>query len=183
MEVKMTFSQKKKITKFYYLIIYLLIYAFLGWLLETAYAFYENGEFIKRGFLYGPICPIYGWGAIILTQFLGKYKNNSIKMFFVSAIVFSAFEYMVGYALDAIFSMKWWDYSNKILNLNGRISIFFSFVWGIFGVMFINHIHPFIKKHVNKILDKIPYIIKINIVRILGSIYIVDTIASLIRYL
>ena len=77
MEHSLPFSRKKQLTKIYYLVLYLLIYAFLGWLLETAYAVYETGGFVKRGFLYGPNCPIYGWGAIILTQFLGKYKKEN----------------------------------------------------------------------------------------------------------
>lgn len=183
MESKIRLSQKKKLTTIYYLAIYFLVYAFLGWLLETGYAIYATGGFVKRGFLYGPICPIYGWGAIILIQFLNKYKNNSIKMFIVSAIVFSVFEYLVSYGLEALFSAKWWDYSNEFFNLNGRISIFFSFVWGIFGILFINHIHPFIKSKVNKILDKMPYFLKVNIVRLFAILYVIDTIFSLFRYI
>ncbi len=182
MENKMSLSQKKKLINIYYLTIYLLVYAFLGWLLETAYAVYETGDFVKRGFLYGPICPIYGWGALILIQFLDKYKHSSIKMFVISAVVFSAFEYLVSFGLETLFSAKWWDYSEEFFNLNGRISIFFSFVWGIFGILFINHIHPFIKSKVNKLLSKLPYKFKINCVKFLALVYIFDTVFSLIRH-
>ena len=182
MENKQKLTNEKKLPKIHYLILFLLIYAFLGWILETAYAFYETGTFVKRGFLYGPLCPIYGWGAIILFGFLGKYKNNSLKMFFISAIVFSVFEYFVSFGMEALFSAKWWDYSDKVLNLNGRISIFFSFVWGIFEVLFINHIHPFIKKKIDKLLNSTPYNLKLNFIRILCLAYILDTILSMFRY-
>ena len=181
MEKNITLSQKKKLTNIYYLIIFLFVYAFLGWLLETGYALYVTGSFVKRGFLYGPICPIYGWGAIILITFLDKYKDNSLKLFFLSAIVFSIFEYLVSFGMEALFSAKWWDYSLEFFNLNGRISIFFTFVWGIFGILFINNIHPFIKSKVNKLLDKFPYWIKANIVKLVSFVFIIDSIASFIK--
>ena len=138
-----------------YLLLYFLIYAFIGWLLETFYAISTLGHFVKRGFLFGPLCPIYGWGAIILISGLKRYKSNSLKLFFYSSIVFSIFEYIVGYALDALFCAKWWDYTNDFMNLNGRISLFFSFAWGIIALIFINHIHPFIERKVEKLLSKI----------------------------
>ena len=114
-----------------YLLLYFIMYAFLGWIMETGYAFYVHGYFVKRGFLFGPICPIYGFGAVILYCFFSKYKNNNIKLFFLSAIICSFFEYIAGFALEALFCERWWDYTGEFLNLNGRISIFYSFVWGV----------------------------------------------------
>lgn len=172
-----------KLNKFQYLLLYFLIYAFLGWLLETCYAVYELGHFTKRGFLYGPICPIYGYGAIIILTFLNKYKDNSLKLFFISAIIFSFFEYIASYVLEAMFSATWWDYSNEFFNLNGRISIFFSFVWGIISILFIHNIHPFIEKKVQTIFNKIPLIL-INIsLKVLFIITVTDTFISAIHYL
>lgn len=182
MEKKEKISLTTK-TTINYLLLYFLIYAFIGWLLETFYAITTLGHFIKRGFLFGPLCPIYGWGAIILISGLKKYKSNSLKLFFVSAIVFSIFEYLVGYALDALFCAKWWDYSNDFMNLNGRISIFFSFAWGIIAIVFANHIHPFIEKKVKKFLDKIPEYIQFYSIRFAICIVIIDTILSSIKYL
>lgn len=176
-------TSTKKMTTFKYLLLYLLIYAFIGWLLETFYAVTTLGHFVKRGFLYGPLCPIYGWGAIILISVLQKYKSNSLKLFFYSAIVFSLFEYTVGFALDALFAAKWWDYTNDFMNLNGRISIFFSFAWGIIAIIFINHVHPFIEKKVNEILKKIPDLAQTILLQIALIIFILDTILSCIKYL
>jgi len=174
-------SKDYPLTKFQYILLFFLIYSLLGWLMETAYAMYELGHFVKRGFLFGPICPIYGYGAIILILFLSKYKNNSFKLFFVSAIVFSLFEYLVGFSLDAMFADKWWYYSNEFFNLNGRISIMFSFVWGIIAILFINHIHPFMHKKISNILRKLPY----NLFRILLNlsfiVFLADTFCSSIK--
>ena len=98
-------------------------------------------------------------------------------------IIFSIFEYVAGFALDALFATKWWDYSNDFFNLNGRISIFYSFVWGIFAILFVNHIHPFIKKYIDKILANISYYLQISILYLLTIAYIFDTILSIIKYL
>lgn len=173
----------KKAKNIRYFILYFLIYAFLGWLLETFYAVSTLGHFVKRGFLYGPLCPIYGWGAIILISLLQKYKSNSLKLFFYSGIVFSIFEYIVGFALDALFATKWWDYTNDFMNLNGRISIFFSFAWGIIALIFINHIHPFIEKKVQKIIKKIPNFIQLLLIKSAVIAVIIDTILSSVKYL
>lgn len=176
-------KEHKRLTNTQYLILYFILYAFIGWLLETAYSFVTLGHFTKRGFLFGPLCPIYGWGAVILIQFLGKYKKNSIKLFFMSAIIFSIFEYIAGFALDALFSERWWDYTNDFMNLNGRISIFYSFAWGIIAILFINHIQPFFEIKIKKALRKIPYMAQINALHILTFIIVIDTILSSIRYL
>ena len=79
--------------------------------------------------------------------------------------------------------MHWWDYTNEFLNLNGRISIFYSFAWGIIAVLFVNYIYPFVKKKVNLILEKIPYIIQSSSIHFLLLVYIIDTVASFVRYL
>lgn len=179
-------KEKAPITKqtpLNYLLLYFLIYAFIGWLLETFYAVSTLGHFVKRGFLFGPLCPIYGWGAIILISGLKRYKSNSLKLFFYSAIVFSIFEYIVGYALDALFCAKWWDYTNDFMNLNGRISIFFSFAWGIIAIIFINHIHPFIERKVENFLNKIPNWIQAYSIRFAICMVFIDTILSSIKYL
>jgi len=176
-------EKHKNLTKSQYLILYFFIYAFIGWLLETAYSFFVLGHFTKRGFLYGPLCPIYGWGAVILIGFLGKYKKDSIKLFLYSAIIFSIFEYVVGFGLDALFAERWWDYTNEFMNLNGRISIFYSFAWGIIAILFINHIQPFFEIKIKKLLRKIPYIFQLTSLRIIVITILIDTIASSIRYL
>ena len=176
-------KSKNKLSKFYTYLLYFLIFSFVGWLMETAYSFYELGHFTKRGFLYGPLCPIYGWGALILIMFFNKYKGKSIKLFVYAAIVFSAFEYLVGYGMDALFSAKWWDYTNEFMNLNGRISIFYSFVWGLIAILFINFVYPFFEKVLNKLFSKIPYKFQLFTLRFLALIFIFDTLMSFVKNL
>lgn len=176
-------NKRIKLSRLNICILYFFIFAFIGWLLETFYSLYELGHFTKRGFLLGPICPIYGFGALILILFFSKYKNNNLKLFFYSAIVFSLFEYLVGFGLDALFGLKFWDYTSESFNLNGRISIFFSFAWGIIAIIFINHLYPFIKRKINVLFSKTPYKLQISIVRILCIVFFADTIVSCFRYL
>lgn len=177
-------NKKVRLSKFESYLLYFFIYAFIGWSFETLYAIYELGHFTKRGFLFGPICPIYGYGALILLIFLRQYKKNSLKLFFISIVVFSAFEYFVSFALESAFKSYWWDYTNEFFNLNGRISILFSFVWGIAAILFINHIHPFVKKQLNKrIIKKIPILIQSSIIKVIFCIYMVDTVLSCTSHL
>lgn len=181
--VKKISNNNSKIPKIYMYILYFFIFSFLGWTLETLYSFVVLGHFTNRGFLYGPICPIYGFGALILIIFLSKYKKSALKLFTYSAIIFSVFEYFVSYMLEALFQTYWWDYSNDFFNLNGRISIFYSFAWGISAILFCGHIFPFFKKKLNTVLSKTPYKLKLFIINLLLIIWIIDTILSCINYL
>lgn len=173
----------KKLPKFLLYFLYLLIFSIIGWILETLFSFYSLGYFTKRGFLYGPLCPIYGWGALILIIFFSTYRKHNFKLFFYAAMIFSVFEYMVSFAMEAFFSLKWWDYTNEFMNLNGRISIFYSFAWGIIAILFINLIYPFFKKKINIILSKIPYNLQLFMIYLLGIIFLLDNILSCIKYL
>lgn len=165
------------------LLLYFFIYSALGWILETLYSYILLGHFENRGFLIGPLCPIYGFGMLIMIIWLSKYKDHKIKLFFISVLVFSIFEYVVGYALDAIFNLKWWDYTNDFLNINGRITLFYSLGWGIIGLIVINIIHPFVENFLDKILDKIPIMIQSNLLKIVVIIFIIDIVLSSIGYI
>lgn len=176
-------KHSKRLSRTYLYFLYFIIFAFIGWVAETFYSLYELGHFTKRGFLYGPICPIYGFGALILIIFFSQYKKKNLKLFFYSAVIFSAFEYVVGYAMDALFATKWWDYTNEFFNLNGRISIFYSFVWGVAAILFVNHIYPYFKKKLNVLLSKIPYNIQLYTLQLLGSVLLIDTIMSFAKNL
>lgn len=167
------------------------IFSFLGWVMETAFCYGLLGQYTKRGFLYSPICPIYGTGALILTIYLDKtttHKNystlkNYIKFFILFTIVFSFFEYLVGFALDALFSARWWDYSDSKYNLNGRITLFNSFCWGVITILFVRFIYPLIKKFNKKIISKIPNKLQIMLSIIFLCGILVDFIMSCIKYL
>lgn len=172
-----------RLPRVYLYFIYFLTFSFVGWLLETAFSFYSLGHFTKRGFLFGPICPIYGFGALILIIFLSTYKKHNLKLFLYAAVIFSIFEYFVSFIMEALFSIKLWNYAEEFLNLNGRISIFYSFSWGIIAILFINFIYPFFKKKINLLLSQIPYKLQITFVYLFFAIFISDTVLSCIKYI
>lgn len=175
-------SKKKvrRLSKFQVLFVYFCIYAFLGWLMETLYVSNLKGHLVKRGFLFGPICPIYGFGAVILITLLGKYKKHPVKLFFLAIVLFSVFEYLVSFGLEALYGNMWWDYSTHFCNLNGRITLFSSLVWGVLALLFLNTIHPLIEKHTKKLLHKLSKLSQKIIFYLIFGIYIMDTILSCI---
>lgn len=124
-------STIKNINKFQKMSIYFFIYAFLGWVAEELYCIISTHTIVNRGFLFGPICPMYGYGALILILCLDKYKNKPFKLFLISSIIFSIFEYITDFFLQALFATRFWDYTGYFLNLNSRITLSFSLVWGI----------------------------------------------------
>lgn len=176
-------NTSKSLSKFQKIVIYFIIYSFFGWLCEEIFCVIYTHEFVKRGFLFGPICPIYGYGAIIIILFLKNYKNKPIKLFFLAAIIFSAFEYITDYFLQALFSTKWWDYTGQFLNLNGRITLSFSLVWGIGSLIFIRLVHPLITKLVGKLLIKFPINFQKMFANSLIFIIILDTALSSMSHL
>lgn len=173
----------KNITRFEKTAFYFFIYACLGWILEEIYCIMETHTFTNRGFLFGPLCPIYGYGALILIIFFRKYKKNPIKVFFLAAIIFSIFEYITDFFLEALFASRWWDYTGFFLNLNGRITFSFSIVWGLGSFIFIRFIHPFVTKLLGKILVKVPFKFQHIFIRILLSTMFIDTFISSLVYL
>ena len=128
-----------------YILTYFVIYSFLGWVLESVVRTVCERKIINTGFLIGPFCPIYGFGAIIMLLFLNTFENNSILLFFIAFVVLSLWEYLVGVLLEKFFSTKYWDYSDHKFNYKGRICLANSIAWGILGVLFIKYIHPFIE--------------------------------------
>ena len=167
-------------------IFFFFLFAFIGWIGETIFCYVIYGQTAKRGFLYGPICPIYGYGALILMLYFYKSKNikhSYLKLFFLFILIFSFFEYFVGFALEAIFGARWWDYSDNKYSLNGRITILNSLIWGFATLIFTKFISPLIYKLKDIINNKVPDIAKLIIDSALLSIFFIDSILSCIKYL
>ena len=162
---------------FFHILTYFVIYSFLGWILESIVRTICERKIINTGFLIGPFCPIYGSAAIIMILFLGRFKNNILLLFFISVIVLSLWEYVVGVLLEKFFSTKYWDYSNHKFNYKGRICLSNSIAWGILGVLFINYIHPFIIQ----ILDYVDFMYVAMIASIIAIILLIDAIISVIK--
>lgn len=122
--------------------IYFFFYSALGWLVESIYCSLAAGKIINRGFLTGPICPIYGTGAVVMTLVLAPLKEYPILVFIVGLIVCDIVEFATSYIMEKLFHARWWDYSNKWLNIQGRICFRHSMYWGIASVLFIYFVHP-----------------------------------------
>lgn len=128
---------------FYTLFIYFIIYSFLGWVIETIYCSLAEKRYVPRGFLNGPLTPIYGFGAIGLIFLLQDIKT--VSLVFLSGVVATSFlEYVASYLLELIFDMHWWDYYGDKYNLNGRIKLKNSILFGILSIILMYFIHPLV---------------------------------------
>ncbi len=142
-------------TLFYFFI----IYSFMGWCLETVYATINKKEFVNRGFLHGPFCPIYGFGTLSIIILLKPIENNYIFLFLGSTFLTSIIEYITGYVLETTFNSTWWDYSDKHYNLHGRICLSFSIIWGFISLFILKVVHPYIISIVNLIPTSLGYLL------------------------
>jgi len=124
------------------MILFFMVYAFSGWIIECCYVRFMDGEWVNRGFLHGPFIPIYGFGALIILFTLNRFSGNSWLLFFSSFLFMSALEYFAGWGLEAVFNTKWWDYSQRRFNLKGRICLQNSLYWGVLGILLVDYIHP-----------------------------------------
>lgn len=126
-----------------------------GYIIETLFGLFTKGMLESRkGFLYGPFCPIYGVGAVAMILGLQCFKKNNYTLFFGGFLVGSIVEYIISYLGEVIFKVNWWDYSNNFLNINGRICFTFSLFWGLLALYLIRHFNPIIDKLIDKIKAK-----------------------------
>ena len=118
------------------------IYAFLGWCTEVSYAALKSGRFVNRGFLNGPVCPVYGCGAVIVLWVLEPLRGNLLLLFLGSVALTSLLEWLTGFALERLFHQRWWDYSQEPFNLGGYICLRFSAAWGLACLFVVKLVHP-----------------------------------------
>lgn len=133
------------------LVLYFILYSFLGWVQETCYCSIGARHFVSRGFLYGPVCPIYGAGVLLMICFFKPLTGNLLLFYGVSTVCMSAWEYFVGWFLETTTHMKYWDYSNFKFNLKGRICLWVSLTWGALSYIVIFWIHPFVSRQVLRV--------------------------------
>lgn len=136
------------------LINWFIIYSFFGWIYETIYCSFTSGKFVNRGFLYGPFCPIYGITIVLMIIFVSDRCKSMLSMFIQCAIVSSTVEYISSYWMELVFGRRWWNYSDKILNLNGRVCIEAAVLFGIFGIIIIRFLHPMIVRFIERYVSE-----------------------------
>ena len=128
------------------LVILFFVYSAIGWTIETIYCSAGNKKFINRGFLYGPLCPIYGAGALLLEVFVIPLREPFEKRWWlvilVGVILANTLEYITSYVMEKLFNARWWDYSENSLNLHGRICFKHSCYWALFTIIYVYLISP-----------------------------------------
>lgn len=141
---------KVKVPDIMTLFSWFIIYSYIGWVYETIYCSMDLGRYVDRGFLSGPICPIYGLcivSAVIL--FTDRFKSN-ISLFLACAFLASAIEYITSLWMEFVFGRRWWNYSDKLLNIQGRVCLEAAIVFGISGVLVVRYLHPRLVRYMNE---------------------------------
>ena len=152
-----------------------IIYSIIGWILEVFYnLIFEDKKIVNRGFLIGPYCPIYGVGCLLILGLLFRYKSQPVGLFVLSMVICSLLEYITSYVMEKLFKARWWDYSDKRFNINGRICLETMIPFGIVSCLIIYIVNPFFVS----ILREVPGIDLTILFIVTSIIFIVDVITS-----
>lgn len=125
--------------------------AFIGWIWEVVLAFFQHGEFINRGVLHGPWLPIYGFGGLGITLLLRNLKDRPFLVVAIAVLFCGALEYFTGWYLETFKHLKWWDYSDQWLNLDGRICLMSLTIFGICGLLVVYFLYPLLTKYLSRL--------------------------------
>lgn len=157
-----------------------IIYAFLGWCSEVAFAAVNKGKFVNRGFLNGPVCPIYGVGMLIVVLCLWNLRDRPLLLFLGSALLTTALEFVTGFVLERFFHDKWWDYSDMPFNIKGYVCLKFTILWGLAASFIIGAIHRFIYM----LIEKTPFVLGAILLAVFSAAFIADftvTLTALVK--
>jgi len=138
--------------------------------METTYMTILRGHFVNRGFLNGPFCPIYGFAALFLIFLLSPLKDNKFLFFLAATVTTTILEYITSVLLEVLFNQTLWSYKKEAFNINGRVCLKFSLIWGFAALLMVNLLHP----HIERIINKIPVNYKSTFSVILILYFILD---------
>lgn len=155
-------------------ILVFLFYSFVGWLFEGTLDLVAKHKVVNRGFLIGPICPIYGVGVLIITLLLRDY-NNAIILFFASMALCGILEYSTSYLMEKMFRVRWWDYTHEKFNIRGRICLKALINFGVMSVIVLKIINPI----VFNVLDQVHPTTRLILAVALGTLLLADIVTSL----
>ena len=150
--------------------LYFIFYSVLGWVLETIYCSVGQKRFVRRGFLAGPLCPIYGIGTLLIILPLAKFKDSLPLFVIISVVVMTALEYFIGWLLEITTGLKYWDYSRFKLNIKGRVCLLNSIIWGFLAYAVMFWLHP----PIERLFAKIPYNTQVTLAWILAVLLVLD---------
>lgn len=158
----------------YQILAYFLIYSCIGWCLEVIYAAVTTGKLVNRGFLNGPVCPIYGFGMVIVLFTLTPLVDNLLLLYIGGVILPSALELVGGWALFKLYHTRWWDYSDYPFNIGGYICLEFCLLWGVGTIVVMKAVHPIVAD----LVAMIPQLVGFILMCILYAIYAADVIVT-----
>ena len=160
----------------YHILAYFLIYSCMGWCLEVIYAAATTGQLVNRGFLNGPVCPIYGFGMVIVLFALTPLQHSILLLYLGGVILPSALELVGGWALYKIYHTRWWDYSDFPFNIGGYICLEFCLLWGVGTLVVMRIVHPVVAD----LVALIPPFVGVIVMCFLYAVYAVDVVATAI---
>lgn len=159
----------------YQLVWLFFLYSFLGWCAEVAFQAIAHGKIVNRGFLNGPLCPIYGMGVVGVLLLLLPFSEHILWLFLGGMLLTTLIELLGGWLLDRAFHLRWWDYRSEPYNFHGYICLRFSFIWGIAVVGVVKILQPLLQVFV----DIIPHTVGVILLSVMGLYFIADLSVTL----
>lgn len=146
--------------------------------MESIYCSIGEKRLINRGFLTGPLCPIYGTASLVLIVLIyNPFKDNPLAVFMLGIILCDVVEYLTSYLMEKLFAARWWDYNYELLNIRGRICLKHSLYWGVISIIFVKVLHPAVENLYNRINGD--YLIYILITVL--AVFVIDVIHAVIK--
>lgn len=161
--------------------LWFIIYSFAGWFYESVLCSITGKKLVNRGFLNGPVCPIYGCGAVTIILIFENYSESLLSLFLASAVVTCVIEYITSYLMEKLFHARWWDYSDKMFNINGRICMGGFIVFGAFSVILVKWFHPFVDGLIDKYITQNEIIISASILLVIIASDTIITVLHIIK--
>ena len=149
-------------------------YCFCGWVWESCYVSAKQRQWVNRGFLHGPLLPIYGSGAIIILFVTLPVADNLWLVYVLGMLAATLLEYVVGAVMEQLFKVRYWDYTKQPCNLHGYICLTSSIAWGFFSILLVRFIHP----PIDRLLHKLPDLLVNPLAGVIAALFIWDTVKS-----
>ena len=166
---------------YYFILMNFFIFSICGWIYESTFVSIRTGKPVNRGFLVGPMLPLYGTGATLVYLILRPVSHIPSLLYATGMLVATVLEYITSYLLEKIFHAKWWDYTKDPYNLNGRIALIPSLFWGFLSLLLFDTLEPL----AIKFIDAIPYktgVILLHVLIVVSCIDLVYTIITTINF-
>ena len=151
-----------------------IFYSIFGWIMEVIVTIVADKKIVNRGFLIGPYCPIYGTGFLGIVLLLKKYMEHPIGLFFLIVFLCSAIEYITSLIMEKLFKARWWDYSNRLLNIDGRVCLTNSIAFGVLGIIGLYYINPYVEGAISSFPNPLIHLLT----SILLVVFITDIVIS-----